>query len=392
MQNAQQQSPEGVVVQGREIKTGAWTNLTGAPRAQEALTFIQESDAPSPATLEETAAALVLTLHSWTPGHTIVLHDKTGPPYERTATCRPTTASTGEAHLESTPQREDDEYTLVHATQHGHRATEKKEPTPQPAPTPRPRPAPRHWTLYEQLAHARTLAEHSIQPYTEAAYVERMLQDWTKYKTEVLGGHMGPPDTTSDTTWDDVVPDGDIRALATNVRTTLEDCSRPDHPFGDNSDPAITNAILAYQSWSTPQSIHLHTPHDDPREWHPIGPPALEFYLHEDATIGAHSITSPRPTMPQPIPEPHIPPSPTKPRTPTQQENEPPQQGHSPPAHKRSNPQTPPQPSDNSTSPSARVASQTTINYPEGGTTQGAQQRHGEKRRAPSIERKSSQG
>ena len=43
MQNAQQQSPEGVVVQGRETKTGACTNLTGAPRAQEALTFIQQS-------------------------------------------------------------------------------------------------------------------------------------------------------------------------------------------------------------------------------------------------------------------------------------------------------------------------------------------------------------
>ena len=35
-----------------------------------------------------------------------------------------------------TPGREDDEYTLVHATRHGHRATEKKEPTPEPAATP----------------------------------------------------------------------------------------------------------------------------------------------------------------------------------------------------------------------------------------------------------------
>ena len=47
------------------------------------------------------------------------------------------------------------------------------------------------------------------------------------------------------------MPDGDIRALATTVRTTFEDCSRPDHPFGDNSNPVITNAILAYHSWST---------------------------------------------------------------------------------------------------------------------------------------------
>ena len=295
-------------MQGRGTKPGAWANLTGAPRAQVALSCIQESDAPPPATLEQTATALVLTLYSWTRGHTIVLDDKTGPNYARTATCRPTTASTGEAHLEWTSEREDDEYTLVHATRHGHRATEKKEPTPEPAATPPLRPAPRHWTLYQQQAHARTLAEHSIQPYTEAAYVERMLQDWTKYETEVLEGHTGPPDTTSCTTWDNVVPDGDIRQLATTVRTTFEDCSRPDHPFGDNRDPPITNAILAYHSWSTQQSIHLHTPHDDPREWHPIVPPALQFFLHEDATTGAHSITSFGPTMPEPIPEPHIPP------------------------------------------------------------------------------------
>ena len=86
IQNADQQSPKRVVVQGRVSKAGAWTNLAGSRHAQEALTFIQESDAPPPATLEETAAALVLTLHSWTRGHAIVLHDKTGPPYARTAT------------------------------------------------------------------------------------------------------------------------------------------------------------------------------------------------------------------------------------------------------------------------------------------------------------------
>ena len=67
-------------------KTGAWTNPAGSPRAQEALTFIQGSDAPPPATHEKTAADLVLTLHSWTRGHTIVLHDKMAPPYARTAT------------------------------------------------------------------------------------------------------------------------------------------------------------------------------------------------------------------------------------------------------------------------------------------------------------------
>ena len=52
MQNTEQESPERMVVQGRKTKTGAWTNLTGAPCAREALAFIQESDAQPPATLE----------------------------------------------------------------------------------------------------------------------------------------------------------------------------------------------------------------------------------------------------------------------------------------------------------------------------------------------------
>ena len=82
IQDAHQQSPKGVVVQGRVSKTGAWTKLAGSPHAQEALTFIRESYAPRPATHEETAAALVLTLHSWTQSHTIVLHDKTAPPMQ----------------------------------------------------------------------------------------------------------------------------------------------------------------------------------------------------------------------------------------------------------------------------------------------------------------------
>ena len=112
----------------------------------------------------------------------------------------------------------------MYATRHGHRATEKKEPTPKPPRPPQTGPAPRHWTLNQQLAHARTLAEHSIQPFTEAAYAERMLQDWTSYEREVLEGQTGPLDTTSRTTWADVVPDGDIGALATTVRTTFEDC------------------------------------------------------------------------------------------------------------------------------------------------------------------------
>ena len=163
-----------------------------------------------------------------------------------------------------------------------------------------------------------------------------MLQDWTKYETGVLEGHTGPPGTTSRTTWHDIVPDGDIGALARTVRTLFEDCWKLHQPFGDDYDPAITNVILAYYRWSTQQSIHLHTPHDDPREWYPVGPPALEFYLRKDATTGAHSITSPQPTASQSMAEQHIPPSPTKPHTPPQ--NNSPQRGQSPPAHKGTEP------------------------------------------------------
>ena len=108
--------------------------------------------------------------------------------------------STGQAHVEWTPEQESDEYTLVHATRHGHRETGRTEPTTELAATPPPQAGPRHWTLYQQLAHARTLAEHSIQPYTETAYVEHMLQDWTKYETKVQKGHTGPAGATSRTT------------------------------------------------------------------------------------------------------------------------------------------------------------------------------------------------
>ena len=76
--------------------------------------------------------------------------------------------------------------------------------------------------LYKLLAHARTLAERSIQPYTDVTYVEQMLQDWPKYETEVLEGHTGLPATTLPTTWDDVMPDEDISALAKNIQHTAQ--------------------------------------------------------------------------------------------------------------------------------------------------------------------------
>ena len=116
------------------------------------------------------------------------------------------------------------------------------------------KPAPQQCTLYTLLAHARTLTEHSIQPYTDVTYVERMLQDWPKYETQVLEGHTGPPDTAPRTAWDHLVPDGDIGALAKFIRDTA-----PKHPFADKYDPAIVNAILAYHSWTMQQHLHLHT-------------------------------------------------------------------------------------------------------------------------------------
>ena len=213
---------------------------------------------------------------------------------------------------------------------------DRKKPTPELTATPQRRSAPRQWTLYKQLAHSCTLAEHSIQPYTDAAYVERMPRDWKKYKTGILEGHTGPLDTTPRTTWDSIVPDRDIGALAMTIRTPFEDRSKPDQPFGDDYNPAIPNAILVYHRWSIQQSIKLHTPHDDQREWYPIGPPALEFYLHEDVATGAHSITSLWSTAPQPILEPHIPPNPTKPHWPPQ--NNSPQRGQRPLAHKGTEP------------------------------------------------------
>ena len=211
--------------------------------------------------------------------------------------------SHGEVDLDWTAAHKDSEYTLVHTVRHGGAATEAEErgqTTTQP-----PRPAPQQWTLYRLLAHARTLGEHSIQPYTDVTYVERMLQDWTKYETEVVEGHTGPPDTTPRAAWEDLVPDGDIGALAKLVQNTA-----PNHPFEDNYDPTIVTAILAYHSWTTKQHVHLHTASDDTCESHSIGPPALEVSLHKNTATAAHPVLNLRPVAPQRIPEPCIPPSP----------------------------------------------------------------------------------
>ena len=136
--------------------------LTDARHAQEAFDHIQQSDDPPPAECEEAAPILVLTLHSWTWGHTITVRDPTGPPYARTATCRPTTATAGEVDLDCTVGRGDNEYTVSHTVRHGN--TQTKAEDPGQIETQPPRPAHQQWTLYRFLAHARTLAEHSILP------------------------------------------------------------------------------------------------------------------------------------------------------------------------------------------------------------------------------------
>ena len=68
-----------------------------------------------------------------------------------------------------------------------------------------PQLATQQWTLYKLLAHACTLAKHSIQPYTDVTYVECMLHDRPKYEMEVLAGHRGQLDTAPRAAWDDLV-------------------------------------------------------------------------------------------------------------------------------------------------------------------------------------------
>ena len=81
--------------------------------------------------------------------------------------------------------------------------------------------------------------------------MERLLQDWTKDETEILEGHTGPPDTTPRTTWDSVVPDGDIGALAATARPTFQYRLKPTHPFRGDYDTAIRNALPG-----RPQLVH----------------------------------------------------------------------------------------------------------------------------------------
>ena len=203
---------------------------------------------------------------------------------------------------------------MAHTVIHGNIPTNAGDP--EQTETQPPRRTPQQWTLYKLLANVCTLAEHSIQPYTDVTYVEQMLQDWPKYETEVLEGHTGPLATTAPTMWDDQVPNRDIGVLAKTIHHTA-----PRHTFHDSYDPAIVNANRAYHSWTTQQHLHLHSASHDQPDWHPIGAPALEVYLHEDAATGAHTITDPKRVTSQPIPKPYIASSQSRPPPPTRDDS-----------------------------------------------------------------------
>ena len=285
---------------------------------------------------------------------------------------------------------EKNEYILVHATRNGNRVADRKEPTLEPTTSPPKRPGPQHWTPYKQLAHARTLAKHSIQPYTDAAYEERMLQDWTKYETEIPEGHTGPPHTTPRTTWDRVVPERDIGALATTVRTPFKDSSMHDHPFLDDYDPAITNAMQTPTTAGPPSRASTSTP----RTTTLFGSGTL--LGHESLRSTCSKAQPPGHTASPAIGRRHrnryrnhtYPPAqqnPTRPRRTTPHKQD---RAHWP--TKELNLRAPTRPSNISPSPSPHATSPVKINCPERRFIPGARQQHGDCREATSTGRKSS--
>ena len=127
---------------------------------------------------------------------------------------------------------------------HGHRATggqtaqRRLDPEPDHTPIQTTGQCPHHSGAQYPTVHGRGVRG------THATRLDQV-------QTEILEGHTGPPDTTPCTAWDSVLPEGDIRGLATTVPVPVVDGSKSDHPFGDDYDPAITNVILAYHSCST---------------------------------------------------------------------------------------------------------------------------------------------
>ena len=115
--------------------------------------------------------------------------------------------STGNVHQDWTPTQKNSECFLVLTTRHRARTARTKEPE-QTAVQPT-RPAAQQGTLYKQLVHARTLSEHSIEPYIGIIYLKDMLQDSMRYETEVPQRHTGPPHTTTRTAWENLVANDD---------------------------------------------------------------------------------------------------------------------------------------------------------------------------------------
>ena len=154
----------------------------------------------------------------------------------------------------------------------------------------------------------------------------------------VLEGHTGPPDTTSRTTLDDVVPDGDIGALATTVRTRSRTAQGPATCLGTTTTPPsrtpswpTTAGPLSKASTSIPRTMtRASGTLSDHQRWsstcrkmQPPGhtaSPAFGRQCHNRYRNQTYT------------------PGPTKPQTPTQEEHGPPQQGHSPTAHERAEP------------------------------------------------------
>ena len=178
IQEAEQQPPEEVLVQGHISKARSWMKLAEAqhcarnlgphPRVGRPSTVHapQNSGGPHPG-----PAQLDMEPHNY-PAR------QNGPTLCTHSNLQASHSSNGggqaglDSHIEGQRIRLGAQHPLCGSDD---RSRRPRNPTAQPS-----RPATERWTLYRLLAHARTLAEHSIQPYTGVMYVESMLQDWTK--------------------------------------------------------------------------------------------------------------------------------------------------------------------------------------------------------------------
>ena len=222
--------------------------------------------------------------------------------------------------------------------------------------------------------------------------MERMLQHWTKYKTEVLEGHTGPPGATSRTTSDDVgqteASEHWLRPFAPRSKTARDPTTRLETtatPPSRTPSWPTTAGPLNKASTSTPRTTtHASGTPLGHRRWSSTctktQPP--EHTTSPAFGLQCHNRYRSR-IYPQVL---------QNPKRRRNTNTPPPNKGTAQQPTKGPNPPTPPRLSNSSTSLSPYVTSPTTTNYPEGGTTQGVRQRHGDYRQAPLIGRKSSEG